>query len=72
MGKKKPVPAPNYTVGYMCMVDFDCELGNACGGNTVYPSIDDLKKNRRCVSECGIVEVHVHFSQVIQKEKRDV
>ena len=65
--KKKPVPAQNYTKGFMYQTDFDHELGNACGGNTIYPSIEDIKKNRRCVGGCGIVEVNVHFVKVVQK-----
>lgn len=52
--------------GFMCLVDFECEIGGAKGGNRVYPSVGDLKQNRRCVSECGIVEVRVVGMRVVQ------
>jgi hypothetical protein len=46
---------------FMCTVDFEDELGNAAGGNTVFPSLNDLKRNRSCWNSCGVVEVHVSF-----------
>ncbi len=55
--------------GYMCMVDWDWELGNASGGNKVYPSIEDLKRCHTCWEECGIVEVEVRMTKVIVDEK---
>lgn len=58
-------------VGYMDMVDFDHELGCALGGNTVYPSADDLRDNRRCHPQCGIVKVAVQFLEVIQEQNLD-
>lgn len=36
--------------GWMCYVDFSCELGEASGGNTVYASESDLRKHRECVN----------------------
>ncbi len=39
--------------GWMCAVSFDHELGNASRGDTVYPSIEDLKKYRICVNTAG-------------------
>lgn len=67
MVKRKPTPAANYTKGFMCQTDFEHELGCASGGTTVYPSVEDIKKNRRCADECGIVEVNLHFVKVVQK-----
>lgn len=55
-------------VGYMCKVDFDCELGGASGGNTVYPSVEDLKRSMGCTDQCGIVEVIVTRSRIVQEE----
>ena len=46
-------------IGYMCAIDYDYELGRAAGGNTIYPSVEDLKKNHSMWEECGIVEVKV-------------
>ena len=67
-----PMGAENgedFVLGYMCLTDFECELGMASGGNTVHPSIEDLKKRRTCVSSCGIVEVKVSFSRIIEPGK---
>lgn len=57
--------------GYMCLTDFECELGAACGGNTVYPSLSDCLAHRRCVVGCGIVEVEVRAKKVILTPARD-
>ncbi len=56
------------THGYMCMTDYDYELGVAKGGNVVYPSVEDIKENRSCVSECGIVKVAVRAIEVTQEQ----
>lgn len=61
----------NHVTGYMCMTSWECEIGVACGGNTIYPSIEDLIKCHTCCGEdggCGIVEVKVSFSRVIKNE----
>jgi hypothetical protein len=55
-------------IGYMCKVDYECELGAAAGGNVVYPTVEDLKERRRCVDECGIVKVAVSLVEVVQEE----
>jgi hypothetical protein len=52
-------------VGYMCQIDWDHELGNASDGNTVYPSIEALKRGHECWEECGIVEVEVRCTKVV-------
>ena len=54
-------------IGYMCLTDFECELGMACGGNTVYPSENNLRKHRKCVPECGIAKVEVIGLETIQE-----
>lgn len=58
------------TIGYMCKVDFDHELGAAKGGNVVYPSVEDLRENRNCVNSggCGIVKVKVVGIEVIAED----
>ena len=43
--------------GWMCAIDFSCELGEASGGNTIYPSLEDLRKNHECLDHCGYEEV---------------
>jgi len=54
-----------YITGYMCGTDFECEFGAASNGNTVYPSVGDLKERSRCWEGCGIIEVKVKFSKVV-------
>lgn len=54
---------------YMCKTDYDHELGEAAGGTVLYASISDLKANRSCVEDCGIVEVHVSLVRVVQESK---
>lgn len=34
--------------GWMCGVDFSCELGEALGGTTIFASEDDLHECRKC------------------------
>ena len=53
--------------GYMCRIDWDCELGSAADGNKVFPSIDCLKKHHPMASECGIVKVRVDLLDVIEE-----
>ena len=53
--------------GFMCRVDWECEIGGAMGGNKVYPSVEDLKRNRECVAWCGIVEVRVSLVRVVEE-----
>lgn len=53
--------------GYMCKIDFDWEVGHATGGNTIYPSVKDLKKNHDF--GCGIVKVKILLEEVVEKGK---
>ena len=36
--------------GWMCAIDFECELGEAMGGTTIFASEDDLHECRKCTS----------------------
>ena len=72
----KPIPMgadPNkdFVIGYMDLTDFECEVGMASGGNTIYPSPEDVLANRSCAVECGIVEVKVEATRVIQERSDD-
>jgi hypothetical protein len=58
---------PKY--GYMCQTDWDWELGEALGGSTIYPSVEDLKDHRKCVSSCGIVKVKIELEEIVDKGK---
>lgn len=53
--------------GFMCKIDWDHELGQALGGNVVYPSQADLVSNKKCTDECGIVEVEINLKRVVQE-----
>ena len=54
--------------GYMCKTDFECELGLAEGGNIVYPSVENLKKYKKCWDLCGVVKVEVLFVEEVVPE----
>lgn len=54
-------------IGYMCAIDWECELGLASGGNRVFPSIEDARETLKCAEGCGIVEVEVRFRRVIDR-----
>lgn len=56
---------------FMCKVDFENELGAAMGGVTIYPSIEDARKNRKCIDACGLVEVEVRLKRVVIEENFD-
>ena len=55
---------PRY--GYMCLVDFKYELGEAMGGIEIYSTIKELKVKRKCVAQCGIVKVRIELEEIIQ------
>ena len=56
----------SFVDGYMCAIDWTCELGAAADGNKVYPSVEALRKEHNMVSECGIVKVRVQFLEVVE------
>lgn len=64
----KKTRATRTVEGYMCTIDFDCELGAAAGGTKVYASIDDLKDSHDCWKSCGIVEVEVKYVKTIEDQ----
>jgi hypothetical protein len=62
----------DFVTGYMCMIDFECELGSAMEGNTVYPSIEDLKEHHKPWESCGIVEVKVQYVRTIVEQNHNL
>lgn len=56
--------------GYMCQVDWNWELGEARGGTEIYASIEDCKRKRECVKNCGIVKVKIELVEVVEPGKR--
>lgn len=76
MSIQKPMGRDNdedeFVVGYMCLTDFEYELGMASDGNTVFPEIESCRKYRKCTDSCGIVEVEVRARRIVQSPKEDV
>jgi len=54
---------------YMCGVDYQCELENDYV--KIFVSPEELKKNKVCWEECGIVEVELDLTNVKWIEKQD-
>lgn len=52
--------------GFMCLTDWEDEVGSASDGNKVYPSEAALRKARRCTDECGIAEVELRLTRIVQ------
>lgn len=58
-------------IGYMCKVDFECELGVASHGCPVYSSPEACKEARKCIPQCGMVKVRVTGLEVVEEENFD-
>ena len=52
---------------YMCKVDYEHDAREASDGARIYPSEAAVRRERKCTNECGIVEVTVSLSRVVQK-----
>lgn len=46
---------------YMCGTDYQIEIDHT--NVTLYPTVEQLKRDRKCVDECGIVAVNVEFGE---------
>lgn len=53
--------------GYMCGMDFDCELAERRGGVPVYSSVEDLAASRSCIKHCGVARVRVVLLEWLQR-----
>jgi hypothetical protein len=69
MKRKKPELRPSSVKGFMCYIDYAYELGNASGGNKVYPSMEDLYKSHPMADDCGVVEVEVVVKSIVVQPK---
>ena len=47
--------------GFMDLVDFQEELGQAIDGNSIYPSEGILKERHPCCMSCGIIKVSIEI-----------
>jgi hypothetical protein len=56
----------NETTGFMCKTDFEEDVRGAHDGARVYPSEATLRESRKCVDECGVVEVRLSLVRVLQ------
>lgn len=52
-------------IGFMCITDYECELGANSTGTTVYPSEEALRRHMSCADECGIVKVRVTAVEIV-------
>ena len=52
----------------MCGVDWEHELGEVPDHTKVYSSVKDLKRQRTCYKECGIVEVEVKLVKWVKDQ----
>lgn len=56
---KQTEAVPQGKRGWMCLTDFQHELGEADGGVRVFPDRESLAQHKPCISECGVIEVVV-------------
>ncbi len=49
---------------YMCGTDYEHEMGNIAV--KMYASIEELKRDRPCIPECGIVSVNVELVEWVE------
>ena len=54
--------------GYMCLTDWEYEIGYSWKGNKVYPSLHALQDHHECWAECGVVEVEVRSIRTVVPE----
>lgn len=57
----------NEVEGFMCLTDYEYELGAAMGGNRIFPSLEDARAHLKCHRGCGIVRVRVIGIEVVQE-----
>lgn len=56
---------------YCCGVDWQHELGEASdleGKMPLYSTVKQLKEERSCWKECGIVEIHLELGKWVKKQ----
>jgi hypothetical protein len=58
----------SFRIGYVDLVDYQHEIGEAAGGNTIYASAGDLKKHQSCWEGCGIAKVKVYLDEIVHPQ----
>ena len=53
---------------YMCKTDWEFELGNHSNFVEMYASVEDIKRDRSCWDECGVVKVRVSLVEEVIPE----
>lgn len=54
-------------IGFMCLTDWELEIGAAMGGSRIFPSVEDARKNLKCWKGCGIAKVRVSFVEIAEQ-----
>ena len=55
---------------YACTVDWEHELGWASdleGAMPLYTKLEKLKRERECVSQCGIVRLEIKYVRTVKR-----
>ena len=52
---------------YMCLTDYECELGLANCGHSVYPTLELCLELRQCANQCGVVRVVIEVEEIVQE-----
>ena len=52
---------------YMCATDYDHHIDNDPKGAEVYGDIEDLRRERPCVKQCGITRFRITNVVTVQK-----
>jgi len=54
-------------MAYICKTDWDHHIPDDPNGIEIYFSEADLRKNRLCVDECGLVKLKITLEEVLIK-----
>lgn len=55
-------------IAFMCKTAFGYDARDASDGARIYPSAAALRREYKCLDECGVVSVTVTLLEVIQEE----
>ena len=53
--------------GYMCLTDYECEMGLAACGHSIYQTLELCLELRQCADQCGIVKVAIEAEDIVQE-----